>query len=76
MTTEPTIEKLKHMPVSERLRLLEDVWSSLADQPEALGVPDWHRDELDARLAAHRNDPSAARAWADVKAELGDSKRK
>lgn len=71
MTTETNLEKLRHMPVSERLRLLEDLWSSLSEQPEALNIPDWHRDELDARLAAHRNDRTAARAWDEVKTELG-----
>ena len=44
-------QQLRAMSVSERLRLLEDVWSSLADHPDALAVPDWHRAELDARRA-------------------------
>ena len=48
------------MSVSQRLRLLEEVWASLADRREALTIPDWHRDELDVRLEAHKDDPSAA----------------
>jgi putative addiction module component (TIGR02574 family) len=63
-------QQLRAMSVSERLRLLEDVWSSLADNPEALAVPEWHRAELDARRAAHRDDPDAARDWAEIREEL------
>lgn len=73
MTDQATIAKLRQMPVEERLRLMEEVWASLADAPERLGVPDWHRTELDARQAAHRADPAAARPWSDVKAEILDS---
>ena len=60
MATELNAEKLSAMSVSQRLRLLEEVWASLADRREALTIPDWHRDELDVRLEAHKDDPSAA----------------
>lgn len=68
--------KLRHMPVSERLKLLEEVWSSLIEHPEQIGVPDWHRDELDRRVAAHGDNPSAARPWDEIKAELRIDSRK
>jgi len=58
------------MSVSQRLRLLEDVWSSLADDPDARAVPEWHRAELDARRAARRDEPDAARDWAAIREEL------
>ena len=63
-------QQLRAMSVSERLRLLEDVWSSLADNPDALAEPDWHREELDARRASHRDDPDAARDWSAIHEEL------
>jgi len=62
--------QLRAMSVSERLRLLEDVWSSLADNPEGLAVPDWHHAELEARRAAHGDDPDAAREWTAIRKEL------
>ena len=76
MTIAPTIQQLQQMSVSERLRLIEHVWSLLADQPGALAVPQWHRDELDARLDAHRGDPSSALDWSQVKAEFAGQTRK
>lgn len=62
--------ELDGLPVADRLRLLEDVWSSLEQEADVLPSPDWHRDELDRRLAAHASDPSAATPWRDVMAEL------
>ena len=69
-------DDLRQMPVSERLRLMEELWSSLAERPDALAMPQWHRDELDARLGAYRRDPSPALDWTAVKAELDCASRK
>ena len=37
------------LPLEDRLQLVEDLWDSLAAEPEAIPVPDWHRGELDRR---------------------------
>lgn len=70
-----SLRSLEDMSVSERLRLIEELWASLAERPDALGVPQWHREELDARLDAHRSDPSAASDWADAKTSLQRNSR-
>ena len=58
------------LPVDERLRLVEEIWDSLAADPSSVPVPDWHRTELDQRLARHETDPQAAQPWNEVKASL------
>ena len=68
--------KLQELSVSERLQLIEDVWASLCESPETVDVPDWHRAELDKRLAAHERDPGAATPWDEVKADILASLRK
>ncbi len=40
------------MPASERLELLEVIWDSLAETPEAVPLTDEMRAELDRRLAS------------------------
>ena len=70
MADQATIAKLRELPLEEHLRLMEEVWASLSDAPDGLEVPDWHREELDARTDAHREDPEAARPWQDVKVEI------
>ena len=65
-----TPEDIRQLPVAERLRLIEELWDSLDAEPAALPVPDWHKAELDKRLAAHDADPAAARPWDEVKADI------
>ncbi len=48
----------------------DDVLAAVEERPHALAVPDWHRAELDARRAAHRDDPDAARDWNAIREEL------
>jgi len=69
-------EKLRELSVTERMELIEDVWASLSDKPEAVVVPDWHQQLLDERIAAHERDPGAAKPWDDVKADILDTLRK
>ncbi len=63
-------QKLRELSVSDRMDLIEDVWATLSETPESIPVPDWHRAELDERIAAHERDPRAARPWNEVKAEI------
>ena len=60
--------------VSERLELLEAVWTSLVEQGEPLPVSDAQREELDRRLAAHEADPGAALPWDEVRARLSQTR--
>ena len=39
-----------HLSTDERLQLLEELWESLCETPEALPLTDAQRDELDRRL--------------------------
>jgi len=56
--------------VSDRMRLVEETWDSIAAEDEAPELPRSHRDELDRRLAAYRSDPEAGSSWDEVKARL------
>ena len=44
------VNEILVLPVSERLRLVEAVWDSIAAEAASVPVPDWHREELDRRL--------------------------
>jgi putative addiction module component (TIGR02574 family) len=50
----------------ERLDLIAAIWDSIPDTPEALPVPEWHRQELERRLAT----PSTGTPWEEVRARL------
>jgi len=67
MTPKALLEEILRLPVEERLELLEQVWDSIAADPAQVPVPDWHKEELDRRLA----DPSPEHlTWDEVKSRF------
>ena len=62
--------KVRSLSVADRRRLLEEIWDSLAETPEAIPVTDAQRKELARRRHAHARNPSAAKSWAEVRARL------
>jgi len=46
--------KIRDLPLDERIRLVEDIWDSIAEEQEALPISDAQRRELDRRLEAYR----------------------
>jgi putative addiction module component (TIGR02574 family) len=51
MSRPALLSEILDLPAAERLQLVEEIWDSLAASVTDLPVPDWHREELDARLA-------------------------
>jgi putative addiction module component (TIGR02574 family) len=64
------LSQLLELPADERLQLVEAIWDSLVEVPEAIPVSDAVREELDRRLAAYYADPSSARPWEEIREEL------
>jgi putative addiction module component (TIGR02574 family) len=63
-------KEIRSLSVADRLQLLDEIWDSLAETPEALPVTDAQRKELARRRRAHARNPSAAKSWAQVRARL------
>ncbi len=63
-------KEILSLSVAARLQLLEDIWDSLAETPEAIPVTDAQRKELARRRRAHARNPSAAKSWAEVRGRL------
>ena len=64
------LSELLELPVEERLKLVEALWESVAECPEALELTDAQKQELDRRLAAYERDPDAGVLWAELKQRL------
>jgi len=58
------------LSIEQRLELIGELWDGIPDSIEALPVPDWHREELDRRLAEADANPDAAIPWEEVKRRL------
>jgi putative addiction module component (TIGR02574 family) len=63
-------KEIQSLSVADRLRLLEEIWDSLIDTPEAIRVTDAQRKELARRRRADARNPSAAKSWTQVRARL------
>ena len=58
------------LSVSERIKLTQDIWDSIAAVPESVPLSQADHDELDRRLHAYRTDPQAGSPWPDVRQRL------
>jgi len=72
MTPKALLDEILRLPPDERLRLVEDIWDSLAATADRMPIPDWHRQELDRRLADRTE--QATLAWTDVRSRLRRAK--
>ena len=64
------LSELLQLPVEERLKLVEALWDSIAEFPEALELSAAQKQELDRRLEDYKNDPEAGIPWAQLKERL------
>ena len=58
------------LPLEERIRLVEDLWDSIAADQGAAPITDAHRAELDRRLDAYALDGDPGRPVDEVIAEI------
>ncbi len=70
MSTSAKSLGIDRLSVADRLRLVEEIWDSVAESVESMDIPQSHKDELDRRLSAMREDPRAGSTWEEVKARL------
>lgn len=64
------LDELLKLSVSERIQLAEDLWDSIAAEPDALPLTDAQRAEIERRLAEHDRDPESTIPWEEVRARL------
>ena len=58
------------LPIEDRIRLVEDIWDSIADDQSVLDLSEAQRTELDKRLDAFEKDGDIGRGASEVIAEI------
>ena len=58
------------LPVPERIRLVSEIWDSIAECPEEIPLTDATRELLRKRLEEHRANPTSASPWSEVKKRI------
>ena len=71
MTRPIDIAELAALPVTERLRLIEQLWDSIdAEAAQASPLPDWQRQLIDERLEALESGTSVGSSWEEVRRRI------
>lgn len=64
------------MSVTERIRLVEDIWDSIVSEtPDSIAITDAQREEIRRRVAEHDANPASAVSWDAVRKELFQQNR-
>jgi putative addiction module component (TIGR02574 family) len=63
-------DDLSRLTVPQRLELIGRLWDSIPDEAGSSAMPEWHREELERRLAAADAAPEQGIPWQQVKARL------
>ena len=70
--TKPLFD-FSHLTPTERVQLADQLWESLAEEPEALPLSEAQSEELDRRLDTYRQNPGAGIPWRDALEEIEKS---
>lgn len=61
------LSEILQLSVAERIQLVEDIWDSIAQMPEAVPLTDEQKAELDRRLESYRANPDEGISWDELK---------
>ena len=69
MTT-ALLKKATKLPVPDSIKLVEDIWNSIAEQPDEVPLTAAQRRELDRRIELMQKDPERAITWEEAKRRI------
>jgi len=64
------LAEIEKLSIPEKIRLVEEIWDSIAATPKEVPVPQWQLDELERRVEAYRQNPQEGVSWEQVKAQM------
>ena len=64
------VAEILELSVADRIRLMEVIWDSIAQVPEAIPVSDELKAELAQRLAEFEANPEAGIPWEEVRTRV------
>jgi putative addiction module component (TIGR02574 family) len=69
MTT-ALLKRAAKLPVPDRIKLVEDIWDSIADEPKEFPITAAQIEELDRRLELMRKSPGRGIPWEHAKVRI------
>ena len=70
MSDHSLLAQIRQLPISEQVDLLRDVWDSLVDPGETVGLTREQQHDLDERLQRHRETPDDLVSWEQARREI------
>jgi len=67
-----SIDEIKQLDVTERILLVEEIWDSIAKEQENVGVSEYEKEVLDARLTSLEENPNTLMSWDEIKTKIRD----
>jgi putative addiction module component (TIGR02574 family) len=64
------LKKATNLPVPDRIKLVEDIWDSIAEESEDSPLTPAQKRELDRRLDSMRKNPSRAVSWTEARQRI------
>ena len=68
------VSEILELSVTEKLRIVEEIWDSIVKNPDTLSITGEERAELDKRLQEYRENPTEGIEWNQLKIKLGLTK--
>jgi putative addiction module component (TIGR02574 family) len=65
-----SLSEVLELEVTERIKLAQAIWDSVAEIPDAVPLSDADRAEIDRRLEAYYREPDLGKPWAEVRERL------
>ncbi len=69
-----SLAEITQLSTAERIQLVEDIWDTIATQPEEVALTEAQTQELDRRLEAYKQDPAANASWQEVQQRVRQQK--
>ena len=70
MDAQTLLAEANKLPVDDRIRLVQEIWDGIAEEPAAVRLSDAQKRELERRIAAYEASPDDVLTWEEVKASL------
>ena len=65
-----SIDEIKQLDITERILLVEEIWDSIAKEQEKVGLSEYEKEVLDARLASLNENPNNLMSWDEIKTKI------
>ncbi|MEJ7849221.1 MAG: addiction module protein [Pyrinomonadaceae bacterium] len=65
------LDEILELPVAERIKLVEDIWDSIAVIPEDVQLTSEQMAEIERRIEDYRKNPDDVVPWGEIRERFG-----